>query len=39
MSAIAQETRFSKAVAQTPSQSLDRRVSAAQVLTAPRTLV
>ena len=28
-----------KAVTQTPSQSLDRRVSAAQALTAPRTLV
>ena len=38
-SAIAQETRFSKAVAQTPSQSLDRRVSAAQALAAPWTLV
>ena len=28
-----------KAVTQTPSQSLDRRESAAQALTAPRTLV
>ena len=38
-SAIAQETHFLKAVAQTPSQSLDRRVSAAQALAAPQTLV
>ena len=38
-STIAQEKRFSKAVVQTPSQSLDRRVSAAQALAAPRTLV
>ena len=38
-SAIAQETRFLKAVLQTLSQSLDRRVSAAQALAAPRTLV
>ena len=34
-----QETRFSKAIAQMLSQSLDRRVSAAQELAAPRTLV
>ena len=38
-SAIKQETRFSKAVAQTPSQSLDGSVPAAQALAAPRTLV
>ena len=38
-SVIAQETLFTKAVTQTPSQSFDRRVSAAQALAAPRTLV
>ena len=38
-SVFAQETHFTKAVMQTPLQSLDRRVSAAQALAAPRTLV
>ena len=38
-SAIKQETHFSKAVAQTPSQSLDGSVLVAQALAAPRTLV
>ena len=38
-STIKQEARFSKAVAQAPSQSLDRSVPAAQALAAPRTLV
>ena len=38
-SVIAQETRVTKAVTQTLSQSLDWCVSAAQALAAPRTLV
>ena len=38
-SVITQETLFTKAVTQTSSQSLDGRVSAAQALAAPRTLV
>ena len=38
-SAINQETRFSKTVAQTPSQSFDGSVPTAQALGTPRTLV
>ena len=38
-SVISQTTLFTKAVTQTPSQLLDGRISAAQALAAPRTLV